>query len=80
MQIYKAKYWMKSYVEGSGKRKKRKKGEYFIINATRALSYGDFSSDITRGCLKGKNVNDIWIKMGWYEKFWFDKREGQKNK
>ena len=38
--------------------KEKKNREYFIINAGRALSSGDFLSDTTGGRLKVKNVND----------------------
>ena len=39
-------------------RRKRKK-EYFIINAARALSSGDFSSDTAGGRLNVKGVNKL---------------------
>ena len=38
--------------------------KYYIINDTRALSSGDFSSDSTGGRLKVKNINDKGIKYG----------------
>ena len=44
-------------------RRKRKK-EYFIINATRGLSSGDFSRDTTEGRLIVKGVNKLnksWV-------------------
>ena len=58
MQIYIAEYFKKSYLVGRSKRKKIKNRAYFIINATRALSSGDFSSDTARGRLKVKSVNE----------------------
>ena len=78
MQIYIAKYLKKSDEVRRCKRKKRKSNENFNINATRDLSSGDFSSDTTGGRLKVKNVNDKWVKRGWYEKCWLDKGGGKK--
>ena len=76
MQIYIAKYLKKSYLVGRCEWKKREKinknKEYFIINATRALLSGDFSSDTVRG------VNKM-SKKRWYEKCWQDK-EWEKTK
>ena len=39
--------------------RKNKNKEYFIINATRGLSSGDFSSDTAGGRLNGKGVNKV---------------------
>ena len=40
-------------------KEERKNREYFIINATQALSSGDFSSDTARERLKVKSINKM---------------------
>ena len=40
-------------------KKDRKNREYFIMNATRPFSSGDFSSDTAGGRLKIKGVNKL---------------------
>ena len=74
MQIYKVKYLNIPCVVGRCKWKVRgrKKMEYFIINASRVFSSGDFSSDTAGWRLKGKGVKKLIESVcvsGWYEKY-----------